>query len=97
MNIQRGDVLKARFPRASGERGKKRPVVVVQADIYNQRLRHAVVAEVTGNLGKVIRPAFSWIVSARKSRRGGLTGGCLRDGRGVRNGNDSRNPLEKGS
>ena len=50
MNIQRGDVLKARFPHASGERGKKRPVVVVQADSYNRRLRHAVVAEVTGNL-----------------------------------------------
>lgn len=50
MKIQRGDVLKARFPHASGGRGKKRPVVVVQADIYNQRLRHAVVAEVTGNL-----------------------------------------------
>ena len=31
MNVQRGDVLKARFPHASGERGKKRPVVVVQA------------------------------------------------------------------
>ncbi|MEX1026867.1 MAG: type II toxin-antitoxin system PemK/MazF family toxin [Candidatus Paceibacterota bacterium] len=50
MNIQRGDVLKARFPHASGGRGKKRPVVVVQADVYNQRLRHAVVAQVTGNL-----------------------------------------------
>ena len=50
MNIQRGDVLKARLPHASGERGKKRPVVVVQADSYNRRLRHAVVAEVTGNL-----------------------------------------------
>jgi hypothetical protein len=31
MKIQRGDVLKARFPHASGGRGKKRPVVVVQA------------------------------------------------------------------
>jgi len=50
MKIQRGDGLKARFPHASGGRGKKRPVVVVQADIYNQRLRHAVVAQVTTNL-----------------------------------------------
>jgi mRNA-degrading endonuclease toxin of MazEF toxin-antitoxin module len=25
MNLQRGDVLKARFPHASGGRGKKRP------------------------------------------------------------------------
>ena len=44
MNLQRGDVLKARFPHASGGRGKKRPVVLVQADDYNQRLHHAVVA-----------------------------------------------------
>jgi len=35
MNLQRGDVLKARFPHASGGRGKKRPVVVVQANAYN--------------------------------------------------------------
>ena len=49
MNIQRGDVLKARFPHASGGRGKKRPVVVVQADGYNQRLRHAVVAQARGH------------------------------------------------
>jgi len=33
------------FPHASGERGKKRPVVVVQADVYNHRLRHAVVID----------------------------------------------------
>ena len=26
MNLQRGDVLKARFPHAAGGRGKKRPV-----------------------------------------------------------------------
>lgn len=50
MNISRGDVALARFPHASGGRGKKRPVVVVQAEAYNQRLRHAIVAEVTTNL-----------------------------------------------
>lgn len=50
MNVSRGDVALARFPHASGGRGKKRPVVVVQAEAYNQRLRHAIVAEVTTNL-----------------------------------------------
>jgi len=58
MNLQCGDVLKARFPHASGGRGKKRPVVVVQADIYNQRLRHAVVAQVTTNLNEKDAPAY---------------------------------------
>ena len=50
MNIDRGHVVNARFPHASGTRGKKRPVVVVQSDVYNKRLRHAVVAQLTTNL-----------------------------------------------
>jgi mRNA interferase MazF len=64
MNIQRGDVLKARFPHASGGRGKKRPVVVVQANVYNQRLRHAVVAQITTNLDEKADPAFLHIEAA---------------------------------
>lgn len=39
-----------RVPHAAGGRGKKRPAVVVQADVYNQTQRHAVVAEITTNL-----------------------------------------------
>ena len=31
-------------------RGKKRPVVVVQANVLNERLRHAVVAQLSTNL-----------------------------------------------
>ena len=50
MNIERGHVINARFPHASGARGKKRPVVVVQANVLNNRLRHAVVAQLTTNL-----------------------------------------------
>jgi mRNA-degrading endonuclease toxin of MazEF toxin-antitoxin module len=48
--MNRGDVLLVRFPHPSGGRGKKRPVVGVQADTYNQNLRTLVVAEVTTNL-----------------------------------------------
>lgn len=50
MDIERGDVYLARFPHAAGTRGKKRPVVVVQADPYNRKLRHAVVVQLTTNL-----------------------------------------------
>ncbi|MCI0379325.1 MAG: type II toxin-antitoxin system PemK/MazF family toxin [Gemmataceae bacterium] len=57
MNIERGHVINARFPHASGARGKKRPVVVVQTDVYNKRLRHAVVAQVTTNLDDKDDPA----------------------------------------
>jgi mRNA interferase MazF len=78
MNIQRGDVLKARFPHASGGRGKKRPVVVVQADVYNQRLRHAVIAQVTTNLDEKHDPAFLLIeASSSEAKAAGLNHDCL--------------------
>jgi hypothetical protein len=48
--IKRGHVYNPRFPHASGRSGKKRPVVVVQADEHNQRLRHAVVVQLTTNM-----------------------------------------------
>jgi mRNA interferase MazF len=57
MTHMRGDVGLARFPHAAGGRGKKRPVVVVQADAYNQKLRHVIVVEVTTNLGDASDPA----------------------------------------
>ena len=57
MTPVRGDVGLARFPHAAGGRGKKRPVVVVQADGYNSTLRHVIVAEVTSNLGAAADPA----------------------------------------
>ena len=78
MNIRRGDVLKARFPHASGGRGKKRPVVVVQADTYNQRLRHAVVAQVTGNLDEKGESACLFIdASTSDGQATGLTHDCV--------------------
>jgi mRNA-degrading endonuclease toxin of MazEF toxin-antitoxin module len=57
MNLKRGDIALARFPHAGGTRGKKRPVVVVQADAYNQKLRHVIAAEVTTNLSAASDPA----------------------------------------
>jgi mRNA interferase MazF len=53
----RGDVGLARYPHAAGGRGKKRPVVVVQADPYSATLRHVIVAEVTSNLSTAADPA----------------------------------------
>jgi mRNA-degrading endonuclease toxin of MazEF toxin-antitoxin module len=57
MNLKRGDIALARFPHAGGGRGKKRPVVIVQADAYNQTLRHVIVAEITTNLSGASDPA----------------------------------------
>jgi mRNA interferase MazF len=61
MMLRRGDVALARFPHTAGARGKKRPVVVVQGDIYNQQVRHVVVAEVTKNLAAASDPAYLFI------------------------------------
>lgn len=47
-----------RFPHASGVRGKKRPAVVIQADSYNAKVGHVLVAEVTRNLKFANDPAF---------------------------------------
>jgi mRNA interferase MazF len=78
MNLQRGDVVKARFPHASGGRGKKRPVVVVQADVYNQRLHHAVVAQVSTNLSEMNDPAYLLIkASSDEGKHAGLNHDCL--------------------
>lgn len=48
--MNRGDVVLVRFPHPSGQRGKKRPAVVVQSDLYADQVRTVVVAEVTKNL-----------------------------------------------
>ncbi|MSU77998.1 MAG: type II toxin-antitoxin system PemK/MazF family toxin [Gemmataceae bacterium] len=59
MSYQRGDVVMTRIPHTSGDRGKKRPAVIVQADPYNIKLRHFIVAEITTNLA-VASDAFGF-------------------------------------
>jgi len=74
MTFKRGDIYLARFPHAAGGRGKKRPVVIVQADNYNQKLRHMIVAEVTTNLAEAGDPANLLIeVSTPEGQATGLT------------------------
>jgi mRNA-degrading endonuclease toxin of MazEF toxin-antitoxin module len=81
MNIERGHVINARFPHASGSRGKKRPVVVVQADVYNKRLRHAIVAQVTTNLDDKDDPACFVIEAESPDGKGaGIVQDCLFSG-----------------
>ncbi|MCI0639701.1 MAG: type II toxin-antitoxin system PemK/MazF family toxin [Gemmataceae bacterium] len=76
MKIERGHVINARFPHASGTRGKKRPVVVVQADVDNKRLHHAVVAQMTTNLDDKDEPACILIEAATPE---GKAAGILED------------------
>jgi mRNA-degrading endonuclease toxin of MazEF toxin-antitoxin module len=39
-------------------RGKKRPALVVQADSYNSKVGHVLIAEITTNLAPANDPAF---------------------------------------
>ena len=57
MTLRRGDLVMTRIPHASGNRGKKRPAVIIQADVYNLQVKHFVVAEVTGNVNAATDPA----------------------------------------
>ena len=55
--MKRGDVILIRVPHASGVRGKKRPAVVVQSDVYLARTNSVIVAEITKNLTLASDPA----------------------------------------
>ena len=57
MKAKRGDVVLASLPFATGTTSKKRPVLVIQADAYNQRMHNAVVAEITSHTGRANDPA----------------------------------------
>ena len=57
--MKRGDVILVRFPHPSGQRGKKRPAVVVQSNVYADVLSTIIVAEVTKNLTMKHDPACS--------------------------------------
>src|ERR1017187_9146291 len=59
--MKRGDVVLVRFPHPSGQRGKKRPAVVVQSDTYAGAVSTVVVAEVTKNLTMKGDPACLFI------------------------------------
>jgi mRNA-degrading endonuclease toxin of MazEF toxin-antitoxin module len=71
--MKRGDVILVRFPHPSGQRGKKRPAVVIQSDAYASSVSTVVVAEVTKNLTMKVDPACLFIdVSTPDGKTTGL-------------------------
>jgi mRNA-degrading endonuclease toxin of MazEF toxin-antitoxin module len=62
--MNRGDVVLVRFPHPSGQRGKKRPAVVVQSDAYTGIVGSVVVAGITKNLSMAGDPACLLIDSS---------------------------------
>jgi mRNA-degrading endonuclease toxin of MazEF toxin-antitoxin module len=71
--MKRGDVVLVRFPHPSGQRGKKRPAVVIQSDAYAPVVNTVVIAEVTKNLAMKDDPACLFIdVSTPEGKATGL-------------------------
>lgn len=56
MNLHRGDIVLAFYPFAAGASGSRRPVLVIQSDVYNQLLRNTIVAQITTNLARANEP-----------------------------------------
>src|SRR5438270_9877131 len=59
--MNRGDVILVRFPHPAGAGGKKRPAVIIQADVYAGVVSTLVVAQVTKNLTMAGGPACLFI------------------------------------
>jgi mRNA interferase MazF len=73
MSFKRGDVLIALFPHADGSPPKPRPVLVVQADGYNAKIKNLVVAAITSNLRHASDPtSFLINVSTADGKASGL-------------------------
>ena len=73
MSFSRGDVVIALFPNADGSPPKPRPVLVVQADVYNAKLSNLIVAAITSNLSHAADPASLLIeVSTHDGKASGL-------------------------
>ena len=73
MIARRGDVVIALFPNVSGMGSKPRPVLVVQSDGYNVKMKNTIVAAVTTNLKHAADPASVFIdISTPDGQASGL-------------------------
>ena len=73
MSFTRSDVVIALFPNADGSPPKARPVLVVQADTYNVKIRNLIVVAITSILRHASDPASLLIgVSTPDGKASGL-------------------------
>ena len=71
--MKRGDVKLVRVPHPSGVRGKKRPAVVIQSDLYAGLVTSLVVAEITSNVTMANDPASLFLdLSTAEGRATGI-------------------------
>ena len=76
MSVNRGDVVLAYYPFASGVGGSRRPVLIVQNDADNRRLKNTLVAQITSNLRRASEPTHLLIEAATPE---GARSGLLHD------------------
>lgn len=53
MSVSRGDIVLVQLPFASGTMAKVRPVLVIQSDRNNRRLKNTIIAAITSNVSRV--------------------------------------------
>ncbi len=53
MSVRRGDIVLVQLPFASGQTAKVRPVLIIQSDHNNQRLKNTIIAAITSNVSRV--------------------------------------------
>ena len=71
--MNRGDVVLAFYPFASGAGGKRRPALVVQNDADNVRMAATISAQITTNLSRAGEPTHLLIeTSATEGQSSGL-------------------------
>jgi mRNA interferase MazF len=76
MNVNRGDIVLAYYPFASGAGSSRRPVLVVQSDTQNRRIQNTIVVQITSNLKRVKEPTHLLIEVATPH---GAQSGLLHD------------------
>ena len=71
--MKRGDVVLAFYPFASSTGGSRRPALVVQSDVYNQKIANTIIAQITANLQRTGDAAHFLIdVSTPDGKQSGL-------------------------
>jgi mRNA interferase MazF len=71
--VNRGDVVLAFYPFASGSGGKRRPGLVVQNDADNARMAATILAQITTNLARAGEPTHLLIeASSTEGQNSGL-------------------------
>ncbi|MBI1346292.1 type II toxin-antitoxin system PemK/MazF family toxin [bacterium] len=65
MKVQRGDVVLVQLPFASGQGAKIRPVLVIQSDHNNARLRNTLIAAITSNTSRAAFEATQYLIDVQ--------------------------------